>query len=171
MALPLSRNTTYAPGSAVKSADLNELQDDVIGAKHGAMKRNVHPSDMYGATNWAQNTSGYWTITVDGGVLLAQLPCEPGDRIRGVTIYGKDAAGGQKFQGTLLKVPMLTGTKVSKSNLTLSAGDGTDQALSLSGVVEEIVADGDRWEVTLSATGMTSGTLIIRGIDVVVERP
>lgn len=30
MALPLTRNTTYAPGSEVKSADLNAIQDEII---------------------------------------------------------------------------------------------------------------------------------------------
>lgn len=30
MALPTTRNTTYAPGSQVKSADLNDLQDQII---------------------------------------------------------------------------------------------------------------------------------------------
>lgn len=30
MALPLSRNTTYAPSAQVKSADLNDIQDQII---------------------------------------------------------------------------------------------------------------------------------------------
>lgn len=36
MALPTSRNRTYAPGSQLFSADLNDLQDCIVADKHGA---------------------------------------------------------------------------------------------------------------------------------------
>ena len=38
MALPSSRNTTYAIGSDIRSADLNAIQDCIIGGKHGSRK-------------------------------------------------------------------------------------------------------------------------------------
>ena len=37
MALPTSRNTTYAAGSQVKSADLNDIQDSIVQGAHGAV--------------------------------------------------------------------------------------------------------------------------------------
>jgi hypothetical protein len=36
MSLPISRNTTYAPGSQVKSADLNDIQDKIVGCNLGS---------------------------------------------------------------------------------------------------------------------------------------
>ena len=41
--LPLSRNTTYTPASPVKSADLNDVQDMIIGAKHGSITMGIDP--------------------------------------------------------------------------------------------------------------------------------
>lgn len=39
MALPLSRNTTYAPLSQVLSFDLNDIQDQIIAGNHAAQRR------------------------------------------------------------------------------------------------------------------------------------
>lgn len=42
--LPLSRNTTYTTSSPVKAVDLNDVQDCVIGGKHGAIDIPIHPA-------------------------------------------------------------------------------------------------------------------------------
>lgn len=58
MTLPLTRNTTYTPASPVKSADLNDIQDAIIGGKHGALEM------VLGAAGWQPD------IGVSGGMIL-----------------------------------------------------------------------------------------------------
>lgn len=61
VSLPSSRNTTYAVGSQVKSADLNDLQDCIVGSKHPSRWYWFNPmlSVWTAGTNDAVRTSGY----------------------------------------------------------------------------------------------------------------
>ena len=63
MALPDSRNTTYTAGLPVKAADLNDLQDAVIGRKHGELELWVPASAFLQAdtetTDWQYFQAGY----------------------------------------------------------------------------------------------------------------
>lgn len=62
MALPLTRDTTYAPGSQVKSADLNDIQDQIIA-------NNTRLNNGAGAAViLAQPLTVHAAITVDGNI-------------------------------------------------------------------------------------------------------
>lgn len=60
MTLPLSRNTTYAASAQVKSADLNDIQDQIIGGLHGSLEQT------YGLEDAFLIVSGTFTLTSSG---------------------------------------------------------------------------------------------------------
>jgi hypothetical protein len=94
MALPSSRNRTYAADSPVRSADLNDLQDCIVDGKHGdrtlifgAAAFNVQTA----VANWAtatvpQRDEGQWSFAAAAaGRIVAPVILPVGTRIRTVT--------------------------------------------------------------------------------------
>ena len=61
MPLPLSRNRTYTSISPTNAADLNDLQDCVIGGKHGAVEFMYPASCAHsGRLPGTDDTGGWW---------------------------------------------------------------------------------------------------------------
>lgn len=105
MALPTSRNTTYAAGSQVKSADLNDVQDKIIDlheGKHGEITRWLPLPGIEtgsGATpedNVRLNTNPRYIYLVGGNNarLTIWLPLAEGERLKAVHfhLYDNDAS-------------------------------------------------------------------------------
>ena len=89
MAWPFSRLTTYAPGSQVKSADLNAIQDQIIG--NNRRHRTVAADGSWVTTGTATKTStGTVTSSTDGTVLMCPLRVRTGDVIAAVRARVKD---------------------------------------------------------------------------------
>jgi hypothetical protein len=91
MALPLTPNTTYAAGSQVQSADLNDLQAAVVDAAHGEVREYIPITSP--PQGWTASTDGD-KITPDSGgnKLHLQIPARAGAtltevhaRVRSVT--------------------------------------------------------------------------------------
>jgi len=94
MSLPSSRNTTYVAADPVLSADLNAIQDCIVGSKRGDFTLIVHPSMGWAdPANWAMSASGYM-LSAAAGALYIPIPLITGDRIKEVTfaLYGDGAA-------------------------------------------------------------------------------
>lgn len=99
MALPSSRNTTYVPGvSQVKSADLNAIQDCIIGVKHPEIERGYAAAAWQtdGTNGIKNNVGGAWTVGGTGvesfTTGLPEIPA--GDRITTVGwSYSRGGAG------------------------------------------------------------------------------
>lgn len=93
--LPNSRNTTYGPASPVESADLDDIQDCIVGSKRKSTPRTFFPTLLDGP-NWTKvfgaGTSYY---VAAGGVLTAwfSVPVDEGDRVTDLLInaYGDGA--------------------------------------------------------------------------------
>lgn len=94
MPLPTSRNTNYSPGAtAVKAADLNDLQDAIIGSKRKPFVRSFWPkiiADGLLAAGFTK-TSGpgfnpYIKSAANNSQAYIEIPCEEGDRITGLSI-------------------------------------------------------------------------------------
>lgn len=97
MALPTSRNTNYAPGSDIKSVDLNALQDCFVAGRHGLLTK------WYPPLSRVANDSG--TITFTNGFVFAgantsamnyiAAPLDEATRIRGIRarVKGTGAVG------------------------------------------------------------------------------
>lgn len=83
MALPDSRNTTYAPGVQVKSADLNDLQDAIINAAHGDILMQLpvtRPPDGH-----ELSVVGHFvTPTADGNRIAIDVPLKDNDVLKAV---------------------------------------------------------------------------------------
>lgn len=77
MALPFSRNTTYAIDSEVESADLNDLQDSLI-QKHRMRRMGAlwTPGTSYAGTTTAACTDPAWQRTITGAAsaIVAKAP-------------------------------------------------------------------------------------------------
>jgi hypothetical protein len=67
MTLPASRNTTYAPGSQVNSADLNAIQDQIVAVNATRLKAGPRRLEVLNA----RVTSGSATFNALGGFLIA----------------------------------------------------------------------------------------------------
>src|SRR5574343_695720 len=124
MALPLSRNTNYAAASQIKSADLNDIQDCLIGDKHGSRVLNIDAAMAMGvSSNWgytslnlglAYDPQWYHSVAVADEELIIPVPLGIGDRISAVTCYLFAGASGilkaQLYKGA-------AGTSTAKSSL------------------------------------------------------
>lgn len=68
--LPIGRNTTYTSGAPVNSVDLNDIQDCIIGSKHGLLtfKKQFLAGSAVGAFIDGQNlfAGDFFTIPMDG---------------------------------------------------------------------------------------------------------
>lgn len=98
MSLPTSRNTTYAPGSELKSADLNDLQDKIVDAYGGtwpitgkviiydepsaAIITDFNPAGLSGAS--------IVTVTSPGALTIESMVAQAYGRI--VAIHNRNAA-------------------------------------------------------------------------------
>lgn len=77
MALPDSRNTTYAAGDPVKAADLNDFQDNIVGDKHPTRTLHLGAADFtLKGSSGATLADGQWTFTA-----LATIVCGLGKSI------------------------------------------------------------------------------------------
>ena len=91
--LPRSRNTTYAPGVDIKSADLNDLQDAVIAGKHGARRLMIPPSTMRPLSGAEYISTHRWRGVGTASIVNADLPLSLGDHLRGITVHGRTTGG------------------------------------------------------------------------------
>lgn len=106
MALPNSRNTTYAPGVQVKSFDLNDIQDKIISLQtqvtaHAGFiaalqaQYDKHPTrGLYlpAKAGWVNSfteftADGVWWPNGAGQVIVWPLPLRSGDTLEKVSLY------------------------------------------------------------------------------------
>ena len=89
MSLPISRNTTYANGVPVEAADLNDLQDAIIGGKHGEKVLHIPAAAMapyytadlvFKADNWESTGAGPESAYIP-------ITLSEGDRILSIRIF------------------------------------------------------------------------------------
>lgn len=137
MALPASRNTTYAPGSQVKSADLNAIQDCIIAGHAGT--RRVGMSDVQpilgtdttwkhtfgqafgSATSFAISFHKSFDLTV-GDVVTIQINLLQDNAISGgsIKLAHRDVAGADGDE-TLVSTTTIA-TSSSPQTITLVSG-------------------------------------------------
>lgn len=123
MLLPTSRDTTYTPGDPVKSADLNDIQDCIVGNKKKATTRVVSPFTMQaigGTPFWSAIGNGYvQSPGACGGIV--PLYMETGDRFTGLTI----SSWGNGASSVLHSVFLVTAAMVQT---TLATGTDLNRA-------------------------------------------
>lgn len=145
MALPVSRNTNYAPTDPVKSADLDDVQDQIIALADGL--RNSRKIILPLAHAVEVGTSGDVTInglkiaTVAPGFTTAAnlgIPLEVGDTIEAITFYGSKDSTGNLTVKMYRDVRTDTGlgqTEMASATIT-ATGEGTTSSIT-DPVIEE----------------------------------
>ena len=138
MALPLTRNTTYAALSQVLSADLNDIQDQTVNGFHGSITGRVAAveGELIGAAT--RPTFGYMAFdgasapSVEAVALPLKLPY--GSTLEEIRLFGTN-------QGAIAPAPSWRLFVYDKSN-------GNTQPL----VSQAIAAGAGDWEAFWDAT-------------------
>jgi hypothetical protein len=127
MALPISRNTDYTAASPIKSVDLNDLQDALIGAKHGPI------SIIIPAAGWQQQSGGggvlgdgQWTFSAVTS-LVADLPRLPVGTVITSIVWGYNRGGGGNVTRKMRKRNVVTGAAPADA-FAAPAADNTGAA-------------------------------------------
>lgn len=123
MALPITRNTTYTAATPPRSADLNAIQDAIVGGKHGQILQLIPPSAVQSqAATIGYNFIGDYAEYTGGGSAVAGFPifAFAGDRIINAQV---DLYGASVHQIALIVRPALGGviTVVATSSPTTTA--------------------------------------------------
>lgn len=85
--LPTARNSTYGAATPVKSADLNDIQDCIIGLKHADVLLHIN---QYAIRDFTAGTYNIDYVSTGGaGTLWLPLPVKQGDRLKSLTIARK----------------------------------------------------------------------------------
>lgn len=166
MALPTSRNTTYAIGAQVKSDDLNDLQDCAIGKKHGDVPLHLHPNDFRGAAAYGGD---YVEIAGSGAIRLA-IPVELGDRLKSITIAREGPAGGTHDMVVALRKSAADGTgadvfSTADDNLANAFADRTFDIDP-----DVVVAAGEVFSLSITTPAQASN-IKIGAVRVLRDRP
>lgn len=169
MALPTSRNTTYAAGSQVKSADLNDLQDKVIDEytyRKALRTRKVHWSagiqdpEEFGTVLWdavSSGTSGYIQTNSGGQLSHWYMPIdlEVGQRLRAVRARVRT----HNTEWITLSVKRLNGdgteTVLGTDNSTTGSGVIYEN-VTVTGLTETVVAGSHAYFGLIETTSGTS---------------
>lgn len=154
MAWPEDRLTTYAPGAQIKSADLNEIQDAIIGGKHGEVPLNAGVAGLgvySGTATW--NSSGHALGTFSAFI---DLPTPEGAIITWVRVWLKDSVG-TTITWQVQRIRMTTDPigSSTKSDAMVSDASGDVQEMLATALVLESRAAGDRYRINciLGAAG------------------
>ena len=139
MALPSSRNTTYTPGSPVRSNDLNDIQDAIIAlnaqvaAQAQTLTKNIIPSP-----NGSAFTNTYFDMSASGAQnCTVQLDSHflVGDIITEIRVAATDSSiGPTKAIATLRRYTTGVTSPLPVASSNTSNGSGLLQTLLLSGL-------------------------------------
>lgn len=179
--LPLSRNTTYTPASPVKAQDLLDIQDSIIGGKHGLLTLSVGFFQFVNlGTATAPITLGHSLIdspsadvtaaaqSVAIGLALNGLP--NGTRIVNVRVYLKDVNA-----QPLLTVSLRGGNRAGASGVGAvtanSAANGTTQTITLAAVNWDVgVTSVGPVYLKLATASNATGTYSIYGVELDIQK-
>lgn len=175
MSLPLSRNTNYAAGSQVKSADLNAIQDEIIAAYTrvgGDREIWIDASGFRQASGassavFALNEATFgsrWTFVDPDTLASAISGIRQGERIKAIKLRGVSTGGtfyAKLFRRLSTANPTQIGSTLTHANTT------TDQVHTL--VSPETVDAGDQF-FAIVATADGTADPVFYGFCLVVDR-
>lgn len=124
MTLPTSRNTTYAAAVEVKSADLNAIQDAIIGMKHPEIEIPQHGSGwLPGAYTGGYAYGSEWSMPAGGGGFTCPIFPPVGSRITQCKFGFKRASAGS-ISYELIRTPLIGSGGVVIANAADAASVG-----------------------------------------------
>ncbi len=172
MALPVTRNTTYAPNDPVLSADLNDIQDQIIALAAG---RRVSYKKILSLTNWVE-IGGTSDVTIQGGRLTVSTPggtravdggleFEVGDRLDEIRCFLRSKSAAGNFTMTLYRAARADSvlSQVTIGTVTITAvGEA-----ALTGLAE-VIAEDVRYYLTLDFPNENAE---VSYIEAVIDQP
>jgi hypothetical protein len=165
MSLPTSRNTTYAPAAQVKSADLNALQDMIIGMKwpshwrwRGAIRGGIETNIVYdngAGSSWGIAKASAGTAKLYG-LALDALPV--GTRITAMGLVIAGTASGQTVAATLAVVTPGSGPSTIDSHSVVNPTNAVLTVYTHTLASPYTLVQGDQLSISIDIPN--SGTLI-----------
>jgi len=174
MTLPASRNTTYAAGAQVKSADLNDIQDCIISSKQAARTMLIGaPEGMSSqsvGTPLSFSTIGRsWSFGTSVEFLFFPIRVITGDRVTGWKLFLNKSSATGTITGQMQKVEPSTGTITSiGSAATNSANNPGFINLPITGLTETATI-GFYYFVRVQGGGVTGDQCY--GCEITFDRP
>lgn len=152
LVLPDSRNTTYTPGTPVKSADLNDIQDMIANKRKPLTWRAGLPI-MFGGSSWTAPTLSQLYLTSTGSTSSQfTIPCEEGDE---VTNFELQAAGdGAADVAYVLHMVTMTGS-VILANFT-DSNRGASFGTVVFPITPRVLVAGEALVLTATPSGGTA---------------
>lgn len=90
MPLPSARNRTYTGASSIVPGDLDDIQDCIIGAKHGDVTMILSPvSVVFFSGTGTYGQAPTRAVSTSGCVMLREIPVLQGHRLKSVTFARK----------------------------------------------------------------------------------
>jgi hypothetical protein len=174
MTLPTSRNTTYAAGSPIKSADLNDLQDAIIDGAHGDQYVIVGAAAFQQGGGSGSPTFNGWTWDGDASnsaTMFATVPLLEGDRILEMSYYGTDVDASNRLRWTAWRSDIAPDPATSPTNLHSTVDSFADGASGdVTGVsVNQTLTD--RQVVVISCLIDANATCALHGVRIKIDRP
>lgn len=182
MALPVSRNTTYAPGSEVKSADLNALQDFIIDHEARlddleAKVRVAHAAVGMGlvAADWSLQITGtasgtYVKSTVQNSRWLIPVRVSSGERITAWSVLVRHTTNSAaQMTANLVRQPV-SGAVTNVGSVQSSVAQTTRQALGSTGLTHDVLT-GEAYFIDVDCPGATQTFEVFLGSVTVIPTP
>ncbi|MEO7731240.1 MAG: hypothetical protein ABIY55_09730 [Kofleriaceae bacterium] len=173
--LPAARNTTYTAASPVRSVDLNDLQDCIIGKKFPSTPFYLPASSWRVVLGVATlDTGGVWTLGA-GTQLVREISLAPGTRITSLIFSinrNSDPLSTGEFQlrlhsRTFGAVAQLLFTDIVSSGSAFALRDSIAATRAGAPIV---TVDGAMYWLSVTATNQFSGPPMFDGAKLVCDR-
>jgi len=176
MALPVSRNRTYGPGSTIASADLNDLMDQVIDGKHGALSLMIHPATGINTDGNVVQQPNYWEHgggAPPPGEIECPIELPVGTRVDGIIIYCEQATDDQ-VEAEPFKTDADADSTLDSIATAKQSGTGAGHKEIVFTTADTgfpyTVGDGDTFQVRVTLEAGGSATRY-KGIKLTIVRP
>lgn len=178
MALPLSRNTNYALGVPVRSVDLNDMQDCIIGGRHGPVELTIGFLELFPpqtATGWVHDGAGHrWNTNLQFN-LFGQYPIRlpVGKRLLSWSLrLNKASAATAAFVATLRELDELNFTPFTTIGAAQSNSAAAPGAITLgqSGLAASITA-GRQYMVKIELNGSGAVSDFVGSLKITFDHP
>ena len=175
--LPTSRDVTLVADAEVPSSLLNNLQDCIVGGKHGAKTKtlaaatanaNATSGFQYAATAGSGNDELWESLASTDETVVVPLNLDVGDRLVSVKAWVQAVGGTVSIR--LYKEDLSNGTETQLGSTATSSGT-TRQALTVTPTAPgEVVASGFKYWLAVLAVTTTSAKRFWGG-EMVYEHP
>jgi hypothetical protein len=120
VALPLTRNETATPASPVKSGTTNDIQDCIIGGKHGDVEEAIPGCFLNSNGNTTYSTVNGSISTTGAANIVGPIPLKVGDRIKSLTFSRAGDGVADITSADVILFDPATGTALSLGSTTVT---------------------------------------------------